>query len=359
MKNCLKKLFRSDLLTLEPYRSARLIGGNGKIWLNANECFSPPSFNLNNFFFNRYPECQPKILLEKYSFYSGIKQKNILVSRGADEAIELLIRAFCIPGKDCIMTFPPTYMMYSKISEIYGIQNIKIPLINNIKLDFEKISLYVQNVKLIYLCRPNNPTGHLLNLKNVISVLDVVKNDSIVVIDEAYIEFCEKNTLTFLLKKYDNLIILRTLSKSFGLAGIRCGFTLAHEDIIQILNKIIAPYPLTMPSIDIAIQALEDTNILVMKNRVSVCNQNKLWLLKKIKKLSLVNYIFDSQANYILVNFFYAKKIFNILWNQGIILRDQSHELSLKNCLRITIGTKKECELLYFALKNISLEQCK
>ncbi|QCI27083.1 histidinol-phosphate transaminase [Buchnera aphidicola] len=355
MESNIKKISRKDIVFLKAYKSARKIGGNGNIWLNANEFPESSMFNLNNIKLNRYPDCQPKELILRYSIYSNISIKNILVSRGSDEAIELLMRVFCIPGKDSIMTFPPTYGMYSKIAEIYGIKNISIPMIDNIFLDLLKIKKYLFKTKIIYICSPNNPTGNIINVDIIINILKLTLGKVIVVIDEAYIEFCINKSIIFLLKRFSNLVILRTLSKAFGLAGIRCGFTLAHSDIIKLLKKVIAPYPLPIPSINIAIQALSKTEILNMKNKVLKLNNNKIWLLNQLKKNNLIKHIFYSETNYLLVHFFNAKDVFHILWNQGIILRQQDHEMTLKNHIRISIGTKKECLCLINALKNISL----
>lgn len=355
MENSMQKLFRKDIVALEAYKSARSIGGSGTILLNANEFPSPNIYSIQNIELNRYPECQPIDLLNRYASYVNIDCENILVSRGSDEGIELLMRVCCIPNQDTILTFSPTYTMYSKIAEIYGIKHIDIPLIDNTSFNILEIKKHLYKVKLIYICRPNNPTGHLFNLDEIIELLELTLNKSILVIDEAYIEFCIDENIVFLLKRFNNLVILRTLSKAFGLAGIRCGFTLAHKDIIRLLQKVITPYPLAAPSIDIAVQALSYSGILDMKNKISILKENKVWLLNNLKRIHLIKYIFDSATNYVLVHFFNSNYVFNTLWNKGIILRKQDHIRGLKECIRISIGTKKECSQLIHELKEIAL----
>ncbi|CAL4042148.1 Histidinol-phosphate aminotransferase [Buchnera aphidicola (Takecallis arundicolens)] len=355
MENNIQKLSRKDIIFLKAYQSARSIGGIGHTLLNANELPMSSLYNLTNITLNRYPECQPKKLIFHYSAYVNLALENILVSRGSDEAIELLMRVFCLPNKDSIITFSPTYTMYAKIAEIYGIKNIIIPMINNMILDIPKIIKLLHGVKLIYICRPNNPTGHIFNIDSIIQILKITIGKAIVIIDEAYIEFCMSENTIFLLKSFSHLVILRTLSKAFGLAGLRCGFTLAHKDIIKLLRKVITPYPLPIPSINIAIQALLPSAIVSMQNKVLEIQKNKKFLLKNLKKNDLVKYIFHSETNYILVKFYNAKNIFDILWNQGIILRQQNHESNLRDCIRISVGTKTECLCLISALKSISL----
>lgn len=355
MEDDITRLARQDINVLQPYQSARTIGGQGHIFLNANESPLLNCISVNNLILNRYPECQPEQLITNYSAYSGINKKNILVCRGADEGIELLMRVFCTPGQDIVITCPPTYTMYAKLAEIYGIENIKIPMIQNKKLNFSKIVKHIKRTKLIYLCRPNNPTGYVINVLDIVKVLEITKSKAIVVIDEAYIEFCIEKNLVNLLHQYNHLVILRTLSKAFGLAGIRCGFILAGLKIIDLLKKIIAPYPLSTPSIYIASRSLDEQNIFTMKERVYQLNQNRNFLVHHLKKNSIVKYIFSSEANYILVKFINSSKIFNMLWKQGIILRNQDHEIQLSGCIRISIGTQEECINLITALKRISL----
>lgn len=347
------KLARNNVHKLIPYSSARKIGGVGHIFLNANESPTSLSYEMKHEELNRYPEPQPQKVIYKYSLYSGVSADQILISRGADEAIDLLIKTFCEPGKDRIITCPPTYDMYDISAQIYGIKNYIIPMLFNWQLDIKKIQKFLKKTKIIFICRPNNPTGNLISKNVIIDLLKLSNNKTLVVIDEAYIEFCIKKTLVSFINIYPNLIVLRTLSKAFGLAGIRCGFTLANKKIIELLNKVIAPYPISTLVSNIALNALGISNIKLMKSRVKEINCNRNFLFLELKKLSLVKCVFPSTANYILVRFFSVQKIFNILSNRGIIVRNQDFKVNLEGCLRISIGSKDECYQLLYELKKV------
>ncbi|AYN24407.1 histidinol-phosphate transaminase [Buchnera aphidicola] len=349
------KLVRKNIQKLHPYQSARRIGGQGDTWLNANESPISVPFKARIEYFNRYPECQPNHLISSYADYAGVLDSQILVTRGADEGIELLIKAFCEPGEDAIIYCPPTYDMYAINAKIANIEIKEIPTLKNTwQIDLLNINSNLDRVKLIYICNPNNPTGNIISKKDLKDLLKITLGRSFVVIDEAYIEFSPKNSMVNYLKKFPNLILLRTLSKAFALAGIRCGFTLAQEEVINVLNKVISPYPISTLVTDIAMQSLEKKALENMKNRVLQLNMNRVWLVNELKKNSYVKKIFDSHANYILVEFYMFEKIFQNLWEKGIILRNQNHKNNLKNCLRISIGSNLECVHLVKELKNLS-----
>lgn len=350
------KLARDNIQKLTPYQSARRIGGkHGVIWLNANESPISISFKSEKKSFNRYPECQPNDLISAYADYVDLSSEQVLVTRGADEGIELLIKAFCEPGKDAIIYCPPTYDMYRINAKIAGVKTKEIPTIQNSwQLDLLNIQLNLNKVKLVYICNPNNPTSSIVLKKDLLFLLKITSGKSLVVIDEAYIEFSPKESMTHFLQDHPNLIILRTLSKAFALAGIRCGFTLAKKEIIEILNKVISPYPIPTPVVDIAIQSLQKDYIKLMQNRVRDLNSNRIWLVNHLHQISCVEKVFESNANYVLVKFFMFEKIFQILWNKGIILRNQNEKFNLKKCIRISIGTRLESLELIKELENFS-----
>ncbi|MEY0588795.1 histidinol-phosphate transaminase [Providencia manganoxydans] len=335
-------LARSNVKEMTPYMSARRLGGNGDVWLNANEYPTAPDFQFNERNLNRYPECQPANVILNYAAYAGVSPEEVLVCRGADESIELLIRAFCEPGKDAVMFCPPTYGMYSVSAETFGVEQKKIPSMPDWSLNIDAIRDNLQNTKLIYICSPNNPTGNIIDNKDLVQVLEMAAERALVVVDEAYIEFCPQYSVASWIANYPNLVVLRTLSKAFALAGLRCGFTLASADVIEILLKVIAPYPLSTPVATIAAQALSIEGIATMKHRVATITDNRIALSEALSELPIVEKVYPSETNYILVRFTEANKIFKALWEQGIILRDQSKQLGLTNCLRITIGTETE-----------------
>ena len=346
----IEELARDNVRALTPYQSARRLGGSGDVWLNANEFPTPVEYPLTQQTLNRYPECQPKAVIENYAAYAGVKPEQVLVSRGADEGIELLIRAFCEPGKDAVLYCPPTYGMYSVSAETFNVELRKVAARDDWQLDLQAIADNLDGVKVVFVCSPNNPTGQLINPQDIRTLLEMTRGKALVVADEAYIEFCPQATLAGWLDEYPHLVILRTLSKAFALAGLRCGFTLANKPVIDLLIKVIAPYPLSTPVADIAAQALAPQGINAMRDRVAQILVERQYLVNALKSIPCVEQVFDSETNYILVRFTASSSVFKSLWDQGIILRDQNKQPSLSGCLRITIGTREESQRVIDAL---------
>ncbi|MGC6248815.1 histidinol-phosphate transaminase [Bisgaard Taxon 45] len=349
----ISSLSRKNIQALTPYQSARRLGGKGDIWLNANEYPTSPDFDLTQRTFNRYPEPQPQAVIEGYARYAGVCPENVLVSRGGDESIELIIRAFC-EADDSVLYCPPTYGMYAVSAETCGITLKTVPLTADFQLNLAEIERNLTGVKVVFVCSPNNPTGTLVNRADLLALLEMTKNRAIVVVDEAYIEFCPQATMATALKNYPHLAIIRTLSKAFALAGLRCGFTLANPALINVLQKVIAPYPLPVPVADIAAQALQPSGIVAMQQRVAEILQNRTALETDLRSLPCVENLFQSDGNYLLVKFKDGQKIFKTLWDQGIILRNQHSALMLENCIRITIGTAEENRRVIEAIRQIA-----
>jgi histidinol-phosphate aminotransferase len=349
----INKLVRKNVQKLTPYQSARRIGGNGDVWLNANEFPVAPHFELKEQSLNRYPEPQPEKVINRYAQYVGVTPEQVIVSRGADEAIELLMRAFCEPTQDSILYCPPTYGMYQVSAETLGIETKTVPTTADWQLDLQGIKQNLDKVKLIYVCSPNNPTGNLINPDDIKMLLDIAKDRALVIIDEAYIEFSPESSVVSWLANYPHLVILRTLSKAFALAGLRCGFTIANKAVIDALQKVIAPYPIATPVADIATQALSKDGINTMKLHVINLNKQKEKFTNQLSQLPIVEKVYPSRSNYLCVKFQDNKAVFNTLWNKGIILRDQSKVIGQQNMIRITIGTQAECEAVISALKTI------
>ncbi len=349
----IQALARQNVRELTPYQSARRLGGNGNVWLNANEYAIAPQFELTAQTFNRYPECQPALVINRYAAYAGVDPEQVLVSRGADEGIELLIRAFCEPGKDAILYCPPTYGMYSVSAETIGVQARTVAAKADWSLDLPAIEAALDGVKLVYVCSPNNPTGNLIDPAELRAVLEMTRGRAIVAIDEAYIEFCPQATVTGWLQEYPHLAVLRTLSKAFALAGLRCGFTLGNSELIAMLMKVIAPYPLSTPVADIAAQALAPEGLAIMRQRVAEVSENRAWLMAELNQCDCVEQVFQSETNYVLARFTASSAVFKNLWDQGIILRDQNKQPGLSGCLRITIGTRQELQRVIDALQPL------
>lgn len=352
----ISQLSRTNVQALTPYQSARKLGGNGTIWLNANEYPTSPKFQLSDKDLNRYPEPQPQAVLENYANYAGVKPENVIVTRGGDEGIELVIKAFCQPEQDAILYCPPTYGMYAVSAETIGVEMVTVNQTTEFQLDLPNIKQALENnpnIKVVFVCNPNNPTGTLLNRADVLELLEITRNRAIVVLDEAYIEFTQADTFVPEIANYPHLAIVRTLSKAFALAGLRCGFVLANPELIEILNKVIAPYPIPVPSADIAEQALLPENIEIVKQQVQTILTERDWLVKELAKLPNVLEIFDTQANYVLVKFQDGQKVFKALWDEGIILRDQHKAVNLENCIRITVGAEQENRRVIETIKTV------
>ena len=350
MANLINKLARAELVDMVPYQSARRLFASGgaeqrsnKVWLNANEAPGRGDYQVSSENINRYPDFQPDNLLNAYSNYCGLERTQILATRGADEGIELIIRSFCRAYQDSILICPPTYGMYAISAENHGAGIVKVPLTNN-TLDLEGLQQQVGKVKVVFLCSPGNPTGNLLPKEQIIQAIELFKGSAIVVVDEAYIEFSPEQTSTSLLEVYDNVIVLRTLSKAFALAGLRCGFTLASSDIITLLSKVIAPYPISAPVAEIASLALS-ADLDKMTKRVQNCNKTKVSLATWLSEQSWCSEVFASDANFVLfrcTSLTEKTRIFDLLVSHNILIRDQSKQMQLENCLRISIGNEQE-----------------
>jgi len=366
----IERLARAELIDMVPYQSARRLFASGdteqansKLWLNANEAPGTGDYIVSSDNINRYPDFQPDNLLNAYSNYCGLPKTQILATRGADEGIELIIRSFCRAYQDSILICPPTYGMYAISAENHGAGIVKVPLVNSsqyspqyssqgMQLNLDELAKQVGKVKVVFLCSPGNPTGNLLPKAQIIQAIELFKDNAIVVVDEAYVEytgeFSPEDTSTSLLADYDNVIVLRTLSKAFALAGLRCGFTLASAEIITLLSKVIAPYPISAPVAEIASNALS-SDLDKMTTRVQTCNKLKeklsLWLSEQNWCLE----VFSSDANFVLfrcINNSEKTRIFDLLISNNILIRDQSKQVQLENCLRISIGSDEEINQL-------------
>jgi histidinol-phosphate aminotransferase len=336
----------SFVKTLKPYESARRLYSGGQDWLNANESPFSNNYQLDDSTFNRYPSCQPSTVIENYAQYAGVENEQVLMSRGADEGIECLIRAFCEPGKDSIVICPPTYGMYAISAETFNVSVEKVPLIDGFSLDTDSIISQCKSPKLIFVCAPNNPTGTLVEQEKLVQLLNIYANKALVVVDEAYIEFAEETSVISLLVDHPNLVILRTLSKGFALAGLRCGFTLAAPAIIETLLKVIAPYPVPEPVAQVAAQALNENGLARLHQQVDYLQTQKKVLVERIATLPQLSVVGGLHANFILVRAKNKQGLMDYLVSQGMLIRDQSKQQQLDNCLRISIGNEQQNERL-------------
>ncbi|MFL9839258.1 histidinol-phosphate transaminase [Flavobacterium sp. ST-75] len=339
--NSIEKMVRPNILTLQAYSSAReeFTGSEG-IFLDANE---NPFGELN-----RYPDPLQKELKQRLSVIKGVPPQNIFTGNGSDEAIDLCFRIFCEPGKDKALTFTPTYGMYEVSATINNTQLIKVPLNNDFQIDKNKalLALEDESIKLVFICSPNNPTGNCLDAAEFI----IQNFKSIVVVDEAYADFCS-TTLVNKLQEYPNLIVLQTLSKAWGLAAARVGIAYASPFIISLFNKIKPPYNISKLNYTAVIKALENTDNYESQKKLLIEERQKL--SEALSQIPIVKKVYPSQANFLLVEVNDANSVYQNLIQQGIIIRNRNKEV--KNCIRISIGTPQENKALLTALQNISV----
>ncbi|MCY1723397.1 histidinol-phosphate transaminase [Prolixibacteraceae bacterium Z1-6] len=340
----INQLLRKNIQSLKPYSSARdEYTGEAMVFLDANE-------NPFNEPYNRYPDPLQKEVKEKISRLKNIAAENIFLGNGSDEPIDLLIRAFCEPGEDNIVSINPTYGMYQVAADISGVEVRKVSLTNDYELNAnELLGASDTNTKLIFLCSPNNPTGNSLNKEAMLEIAASFKG--LVVVDEAYIDFAPGKTLLQDLGEYPNLVILQTFSKAWGMAGIRLGMAFASVEIIGILNKIKYPYNLNILTQQKALELL-DKKVTVQKwVKLLIAEREKMAQL--LTDLPFVEKVYPSDANFLLVNMHDAKGIYDYLVEEGIIVRDRSKVHLCDNTLRITIGSSEENEILLNALKEL------
>lgn len=344
----IKELIRPHLVDIKPYSSARdEYTGKEGIFLDANE---NPFGSATREAFNRYPDPLQKKLKEKIAALKKISASKIFLGNGSDEPIDLLIRAFCEPATDNVIITPPTYGMYEVSAEINNIGLKKVPLTEDFQLKTGDIKKNIdKNTKIIFLCSPNNPTANSLNAADVEHILETFAG--IVVIDEAYIDFSEQPGFAEKLDWFENLVILQTFSKAWGMAALRLGMAFANEDIIHYLNKIKPPYNISGATQKLALEALE--NVAWKDARVNEIKSLRNELTGDINKLRRVEKVFPSDANFILVKMKDAKAVFDRLIDEKIIVRNRSNVILCEGCLRITIGTKDENNALLKALQNI------
>ena len=354
----LDNLVRDNIKKMTAYSSARHeFSGNASIFLDANENSfgspidlpSPPGEG-SGVRLNRYPDPLQMELKEKLSKIKGVPPQNIFLGNGSDEAIDLLFRIFCEPGRDNAIIFPPTYGMYEVCAEMNDITVKKVNLTNNFQLDIEGIENAIDPfTKLIFICSPNNPTGNSIDRSDIEIVLN--NFDGVVVIDEAYINYARQKTLITELTEYPNLVVMQTLSKAWGLAGLRLGMAFASAPIIELMNKVKYPYNINTATQLLALDALN--NIEWVNKHIATTVAEKEKLKNDLLQIPGTETVFPSDANFLLVKIKNARIIYEKLCEKGIIVRDRSKVVLCNDCLRITIGTPNENKQLLEALKNI------
>lgn len=342
----IQQLACAHVRELEPYQSARRIGGHGHTFLNANESPRSELYFFNSTTLNRYPDCQPLEVVQGYADYVGLRRDEVLVTRGSDEAIGLIVRTFCEIGEGIVIA-PPTYGMYAIAARTNRAQVFEAEREAGFKLSaqclIDACDKAPFKVKAVFIDSPANPLGEIFPREELLKLLEALP-ETLIVMDEAYIEFSSAASSVGILREHPNLIVLRTLSKAFALAGIRCGFALAHPDIVALMTKVIDPYPIPDPVAQIARQAVARGGIELMCERVKGANERRETLRGHLKALPIVEEIFPSEANFLLVRFKDGPAVFGALAQKGIILRSFENRKGLHNCVRISIGSAEELD---------------
>ena len=345
-------LARQDLIGLQPYHHAAWAPALERLHANESPWRGVGDNSLSGL--NRYPEPQPRELAERLARLYGVPSERVLIGRGSDEAIDLLVRGFCRAEHDRIMICPPTFGMYKVAASIQGAGIIEVPLDGQRDWALDEAAIldrWAPGTKILFLCSPNNPTGNLLERVVIDSLCTRLAGKSLVVVDEAYVEFSGAASLSALLDRHVNLVILRTLSKAYALAGARCGTLLGDPALVDLLRRMIAPYALTAPTIEAALHALEAPQQVISQSRRELLVAERTRLGAALARLPAVKRVWPSAANFLLVECRDAERAFRAALAAGLLIRDVRSHAALTQHLRITIGTAEQNDRLLRALE--------
>ncbi len=345
-------LARAEIRALKPYAHAEWDPRLER--LHANESPWRAGTDASAAGLNRYPEPQPKSLIAALAKLYTVPDNQVLIGRGSDEAIDLLVRAFCRAGKDAVLVTPPTFGMYAVAANIQGASVLEVPLdaAGQFTLDTAAlIKAITPAVKLIFLCTPNNPTGGTIPKVDVSRIVTAAKDRAVVVVDEAYIEFSAASSLSAEIAQHPNLVVLRTLSKAHGLAGARVGSLIARPGIIALLRRIIPPYAIAQPTVEAALAALTIPQQAIARQRIMSLIAERERLAIAFAQLSAVARVWPSAANFLLVEFVEPQRAFDALLDAGLLVRDFRNQPGLARTLRVTIGSPAQNDRILQALK--------
>jgi histidinol-phosphate aminotransferase len=321
--------------------------------LHANECPWRAPNDTSEAGLNRYPEPHPHALMDRLADHYGVPHGWLLAGRGGDEVIDLLIRCYCRAGADAVLITPPTFGMYAVAARIQGADVITVPLQASagFQTDFAALrAALTPAVKLVFLCSPNNPTGNLVPAGEILELARDLAGRALVVVDEAYIEFSGRDSLALQVAQYPGLVVLRTLSKAFALAGARCGSMIAQPEIVQLLQRIIQPYAITQLSIEAVFAALQPANAAVARERVATLISERQRLAAGLARSAQVTRVWPSSANYLLVEFADAAAALGRTHAAGLLVRDFRSMPGLERALRISVGTPEQNDRLLASL---------
>ncbi|MEO6289823.1 MAG: histidinol-phosphate transaminase [Ginsengibacter sp.] len=347
----LDKLVRKNIQELKPYSSARSeYSGTASVFLDANENSFGSPLPEN---FNRYPDPLQWQLKQELAKIKGLPPQNIFIGNGSDEVIDLAFRIFCNPGKDSVIVCPPTYGMYGVSANINDVSIKRAMLTDDFQLNVDAVlNAADTNTKLLFICSPNNPTGNDMNRVDIETLINNFAG--LVIIDEAYINYSRQKSFIQELTEYENLVVMQTLSKAWGLAALRLGLAFASEKVIDLFNKVKPPYNINKASQQLGIEALRSINHVNENIKITVVERGIL--RNDLRQFDFINKIYPSDSNFILIKTNNANNLYEYLSSKEIIVRNRSKELLCENCLRVTVGTPAENKILIEALKNYNNE---
>ena len=352
-------LVREDLRDFAGYASARAQKLDGDVWLNANEApLSNPGDADGRC--RRYPAPQPPELQAALAALYGVDPTQLLIGRGSDEAIDLLVRALCVPGRDAVLATPPVFGMYAVSARLQGAAFVEVPLVdgaNGFTVDVASVreTALARNAKLVFLCSPSNPTGGLVPLEDVVALAEALAGRALVVVDEAYVEFADAPSATTLLAAHENILVLRTLSKAHGLAAARIGVAIGAPALIAVLRRCQAPYPVPTPCADLALAGLSPAALATTQARTAETIAERDALVSALASLPGVRRVYPSAGNFLLVRFDDADRAFAALLAAGIVVRDQRAAPQLGDALRISLGTPAQNARVLSALQALEI----
>lgn len=331
-------LARPEIRALAPYSSARMESSGGSVFLDANESAYPPFADRANW--NRYPDPQPEALLQRLAGLYGVAVDRVLAGRGSDEGIDLLVRAFCRAGRDAILISPPTFGMYAVCARVQDADVVEVPLRDDFTLDIQAvIAAWTPAVKLVFVCAPNNPSGGGVPRSDIVRLAEALAERAIVVADQAYVEFADDPGVVDVAGEIENLVVLRTLSKAWALAGVRLGALVAAPQVVALLRKIMPPYPLPRPTTEAVLRALAPDRQIRTAARIAEAVDERERMRAALATLAGVQCVLPSAANFLTVRFADPERAFATLHEAGIVVRDVRRYPRLGDALRITIGS--------------------
>jgi len=351
----IETLARPEIVAMEPYSSARKEAPGKGILLNANE--SPWPLLEEQGSLNRYPDPQPVELITRLSKLYRVPEEQLLVTRGSDEGIDLLARVFCRAGQDAILQCPPNFGMYRIAAQTQGADVVSVPrkIDDRFAVDEQAVQDRLRQddrIKLVFLTSPNNPTGDIIGTGFLRKLLRLTQDRAIVVLDEAYAEFCNQASASGMIADYENLVVLRTMSKAWAAAGLRCGAVIAQPSVIALLRRVIAPYPLPSPVVGLAMRMLENDVLEKQERLLDKLGYNKQFLLDRLASLGFIREVFPGEANFILIRVDQADELLTFCADRGVIVRGFPADPLLQDCIRISVGSQQDIVALAGVLEE-------